>query len=255
MLVIPLTLTLVLAAGEPAAPAKGAPPAKAAAPAKNPDVLGLLNKMCDRIKAAKTFTVRGLVSIELPVGENKLATYFNDYEFSVRRPDGLMAHRWGDMPDLRFVYDGKSMTALDTPAGKWGTTSAPATIDAMLPVADAQGGINMPFDEFLVADPCPAITAAVTEAVMAMPAVIKGKKVEHLVLSGPTIRLEYWIDPATLLPVRAIVVYLDDALRPHFQAEVTEWKLDPKLPASTFALPKPKGATEVDFREATSQFR
>ena len=55
--------------------------------------------------------------------------------------------------------------------------------------------------------------------------------------------------------MRAIVVYLDDALRPHFQAEVTEWKLDPKLPASTFALPKPKGATEVDFREATSHFR
>jgi hypothetical protein len=33
----------------------------------------------------------------------------------------------------------------------------------VLPVAGEQGRLNMPFDEFLVADPCAAIVAGVTE--------------------------------------------------------------------------------------------
>jgi hypothetical protein len=139
--------------------------------------------------------------------------------------------------------------------GKWGTTGAPATLDAMLPVADEQGDLNMPFDEFLVADPCAAITAGNPEAAWAPPAIIKGKKVEHLVLSSAQIQLEYWIDPGTALPARSLVIYVDQPLRPHFIVEFAEWKLDPKLPEGTFALPRPKGATQVDFRDAASAYR
>ncbi len=226
----------------------------AAAPANGPAGLALVQKMCGRIQAARTFTVRGQVSLELPVAEGKLATFFNTYETAVRRPDGLSARRAGDLPDFRFAYDGKSMTVLVPGQGKWGTAVAPPTLDAMLPVAGEQAGLIMPFDELLVADPCAAILAGVTEVVTTTPATIGRKKVEHVVLTGPQFRIEYWIDPATALPARSLVVYVDDPQRPHFQVEYAEWKLDPKLPASTFALPRPKGATQVDFREAASAF-
>ena len=185
----------------------------------------------------------------------QLATFFNDFETAVRRPDGLAARRTGDLPEFRFVYDGKAMTVHVPGTGKWGTTSAPATIDAMLPATGEQGGLNMPFDELLVADPYAAITAGITEAVRAGQATIQGKKVEHLVLSSAEFRVEYWIDPDTALPARSLVIYLDHPLRPHFMVEYAEWKLDPKLPDATFALPKPKGATEVGFREAAGAFR
>ena len=243
MTLVTLTAALLLAAGD------------GSAPAKDPAALTLLRRMCDRIQAAKTFTVRGTVSLELPVADGRLATFFNDYDTAVRRPDGLAAHRVGDLPDFRFAYDGKSMTVFVAGTGRWGTTAAPPTLDAMLPVAGEQGGLNMPFDEFLVADPCAAILAGAREVVVTKPATIRGKKVEHVVVLGPQLRIEYWIDPATALPARSLVVYVDDPLQPHFQAEYAEWKLDPKLPASTFALPKPKGATQVDFREAASEFQ
>ena len=254
-----LTTSLLLALGDGAAPAKppgpGSQPPPASVSAKDPAAMTLLRRMCDRLQAAKTFTVRGRVSLELPVADGKLATFFNDYETAVRRPDGLAARRMGDLADFRLVYDGKSMTILVPGQGKWATTNAPPTLDAMLPVADDQGGLNMPFDELLVADPCAAIMAGITVVVTTKPATIKGKKVEHVILSGPQLRIEYWIDPATALPRRSLVVYVDDPQRPHFQVEYAEWKLDPKLPASTFALPMPKGATQVDFRDAASAFQ
>jgi len=254
------TTVLLLALAERAAPAEppgsGSPSVAAtAATAKDPEAMALLKRMCDRLRAAKTFTVRGQVSLELPVADGTLATFFNEYDTAVRRPNGLAAHRVGDLADFRFAYDGKAMTVLAAGKGVWGTTSAPATLDAMLPVAGEEAGLNMPFDELLVADPYAAITAGITKVVIAKPATIRGKKVEHLVLLSPQLRIEYWIDPSTALPARSLVVYVDELLQPHFQVEYAEWKLDPNLPASTFVLPKPKGATQVDFREAASEFQ
>ena len=193
-----LTAALLLALGAGAAPAKpsepGSQPPVASPSAKDPAALTLLKRMCDRLQAAKTFTVRGQASVELPVADGTLATFFNEYDTAVRRPDGLAAHRVGDLPDFRFVYDGKAMTVFVSGTGRWGTTAAPPTLDAMLPVAGEEGGLNMPFDELLVADPCAAIMAGAREAVVTKPATIRGKKVEHLVLSGPQLRIEYWIE-------------------------------------------------------------
>lgn len=251
------TTALLLALGAGSAPAQqpasGSPPPAVVATTKDPSAMALLKRMCDRLQAARTFTVRGQVSLELPVAGGTLATFFTEYETAVRRPDGLAARRSGDLPDFRFVYDGKSMTVLA--AGKWGTTSAPATLDAMLPAAGEKGGLDMPFDELLVSNPYAAITAGVTEAVRAGQATIRGKNVEHVVLSSASLRLEYWIDPATSLPARSLVVYVDHPLRPHFTVEFAAWALDPKLPDATFQLPRPQGAAEVDFRDAAQAFR
>jgi hypothetical protein len=260
MKLVTWTTALLLALSEGAAlaqsaPAASPPPATAVAAVKDPAALALVKRMCDRLQAARTFTVRGRVSLELPISGGELATFFNDFDTSVRRPNGLAAHRIGDLSEFRFVYDGKTM-AVHVPAlRKWGTTSAPNTIDATLPVMGEEGGLNIPFDELLVADPYAAVTAGLIDAEMAGPAIVQGKKVEHILLSGAEFRVEYWIDPGTALPVRSLVVYVDHPLRPHFEVDYTEWKMDPKLTDATFSLPKPQGATEVDFRDAANAFR
>ena len=260
MKLVTWTIALLLALGGAAMaaqpPASGsAPPVVTATTANDLDALALLKRMCDRLQAAKTFTVRGQASLELPVAGGQLATFFNNFETAVRRPDGLSAHRSGDLPEFRFVYDGKAMTVHAPSTGTWGTTSAPPTLDAMLPVAGEQGGLNMPFDELLVADPYRAVTAGITEALRAGQANVQGKKVEHLVLSNAAVKVEYWIDPDTALPVRSLVIYLDHPLRPHFMVEYTEWKLGAKVSDATFALPKPQGASQVSFRDAANAFR
>jgi hypothetical protein len=229
-------------------------PAPTAAAAKDPAALALVKRMSDRLQAARTFTVKGRASLQGAAAGGLLATFYNDFEMTVRRPDGLAARRRGDLPEFRFAYDGKAMTVL-VPGKAWATTGAPATLDAMLVAAGEQGDLDLPFDELLVADPYAAITKGLTDAVRAGQATIQGKKVEHVVLSSAALRVEYWIDPGTALPARSLVTYLDHPLQPHFLVEFSSWKLDAKLPDSTFALPRPQGATQVDFREAATAFR
>jgi hypothetical protein len=253
------TAALLLSLGaEPAPvppPPPGSPPPAALAPAKDPAAMALVKKMCDRLQQARTFTFRGRTTLELPVAGGALATFYNDVNATVRRPDGLAASRTGDLPEFRFAYDGKTMTAFAPAKGVWGTTSAPPTLDAAIVAAAEQGGLSFPFDELLVADPFAAITAGLTEAVRVGPATIGGRKVEHLVLTGASLQEELWIDPITALPVRSLVVYTDHPLRPHFALDFADWKLDPKVSATAFALSRPAAATQVEFRDASSAFR
>jgi hypothetical protein len=253
------SLLLGTAAGAqvPAPPPASGPPAApaAVAAAQDPAALAIVKRMSDRLKAARTFTAKGRTSLEGAVAGGLLATSFSDFETTVRRPDGLAVRRSGDLPEFRFAYDGKAMTILVPGKKMWATTDAPATLDAMLVAAGEKGDVDVPFDELLVADPWAAITAGLTDAVRAGPATIRGKKVDHVVLASAALRLEYWIDPGTALPVRSLVVYVDHPLQPHFLVEFSDWKLDQKLPDSTFALPRPAGATQVDFREAAGTYR
>lgn len=83
-------LLLALGVGAAAAqPPKSGSPQPAPATAKDPSATALLKRMCDRLQAAKTFTVRGEVSLELPLRDGTLATFFNEYDTAVRRPNGL----------------------------------------------------------------------------------------------------------------------------------------------------------------------
>ncbi len=249
-------ITLLLAAGaDPAAPSpEPATLTVAGAPALDPAALAAVRKMSDKLSHARTFTFRARVALELPTESGALGTYFTRASVAIRRPDGLAATRGGDLPEMRFAYDGKAMTVLVPGTGKWGSAAAPPTLDDTLVAAFEQGGLSFPADELIVADPYAAITRGMTLAarVVAPPG---AKKTEHVVLAGPELQLELWIDPATDLPSRAAVTYVDHPLRPHFAVEYSDWKIDPALPASTFALPRPPGATDVGFKEASSAFR
>jgi len=258
-----MTLTICLAAFLLATAADPAPPAPApatyaaapASPAVDPAALAPVKRMSDKLARARTFTVRARLALELPTESGALGTYFTRASVAIRRPDGFAATRGGDLPEMRFAYDGKTMTILVPATGKWGSAAAPPTLDQTLVAAFEQGGLSFPADELVVADPYAAITRGITLAARVGRHAPGDQKTEHVVLASPELQLELWIDPATDLPARAAVIYTDHPLRPHFAVEYSDWKIDPALPASTFALPRPAGGKDVGFKEASSAFR
>jgi len=219
---------------------------------KDERALALLRKMSDRLAGAKTFTFKARTSREVLVGDGVQATVFDDLRVAVQRPDKVAATRTGDLPAFRFAYDGKAMTVYAAGTKQWATTSAPPSIEAMVFAAHEQGGLNFAADEVLVADPLGAMTKDLTRVAWVGQTTIAGRKTDHLVLASRSLDLQYRLDVETSLPVESAIVYVDDPRKPHFYIEYLDWQLDPKLPSSTFTLPRPPGATKVDFRAAVS---
>jgi hypothetical protein len=238
---------LILATLADPAPAPTPAPVASAAPVKDERALALLRKMSDRLQGAKSFTFKARTSREVLVNNGVQATFFNDLRVALQRPDKVAANRTGDLPEFRFAYDGKAMTAYAPGKREWATTAAPPTIDAMIFAAYEQAKLSFPADEVLVADPFAAMTKDLTSIELVGRTTIAGRKTDHVVLANPSMEVQVWLDVKTGLPVESAVVYLDDPRKPHFYIEYLDWRLDPKLPASTFALPKPSGAAQVDF--------
>jgi len=251
-------LLLVGALADSAPPPASTPAAPAGAqaavpvPVKDARALALLRKMSDRLQHARSFSFRARTTREVLVDNGVQATVFNDVRAAIQRPDKVAVTRTGDLPEFRFAYDGKAMTAFAPGKGFWATMAAPPTIDAMVVAASEQANLSFPADEVVVADPYAALTKDLTHAVLVGQTTVAGHQTDHLVLATPSIELQLWLDDKTTLPVAEAVVYADDPRKPHFFIEYRDWQLDPKLSASTFSLPKPPGATQVDFRAVAS---
>jgi hypothetical protein len=252
------TAALLLAAGTEAAPTPDSPPASAAETAppaleKDARALALLHKMSDRLQRAKTVTFKTRSTVEVPMAGGALVLFFTDSSVAVQRPDRLAVTMTGDAPEFRFAYDGKSMTAFTPGSRHWATTAAPPTLDDMLGAAMEQANVFFPFDEMLVADPFATITKDLGHVFLVGQTTFGGRKADHLVLARPGLELQLWLDAATALPRAVGVIYVDQPRTPHFYIEYFDWRLDPRLPASTFALPKPPGAKQIDFRAPAGQ--
>jgi hypothetical protein len=231
----------------PSAPAAPEAAAPVPAPVKDAKALALLRKMSDRLQGARSFTFRARTSREVLVDGGAQATFFNDLRVAVQRPDMVAAVRTGDLPEFRFAYDGKTMTAYVPGKGQWASAAAPPTIDAMLLAAYEQARISFPADEVLVADPFAALTKDLTHIALLGQTTVAGRKTDHVVLANPSMEWQAWLDVKTGLPVLSAIVYVDDPRKPHFYIEYLDWRLDPRLPASTFALPRPLKAAQVDI--------
>jgi len=214
---------------------------------KDPKALALLRRMSDRLRGARSFTFKARTSREVLVDGGAQATFFNDLRVSVQRPDKVAATRTGDLPEFRFAYDGKTMTAYVPGKGQWASTAAPPSIDAMLLAAYEQARISFPADEVLVADPFVALTKDLTQVAFLGQTTVAGRRTDHVVLASPGMEWQAWLDVKTGLPVLSAIVYVDDPRKPHFSIEYLDWSLDPRLPTSTFTLPRPANAAQLDF--------
>jgi hypothetical protein len=210
--------------------------------------------MSDQLKSAKSFSVKLRTTLEMPAG-GVISTFFNKGDLEVVRPDRVAASRQGDLPEFRFAYDGKTMTVSVPGAGQWATTAAPPTVEAMLVAAAEQGGLSFPADELLLDDPYAGLSKELIHAAVLDQAIVDGKKVDHVVLVTGGLEVQYWLDATTSLPAREAIVYADHPLRPHFLVEYSDWKLNGRVRDRAFVLPKPKGATQVEFRAAAAAFR
>ena len=59
--------------------------------------------------------------------------------------------------------------------------------------------------------------------------------------------LQIWIGTEDRLPRRVRAIYRADPLRLRHQLDLSDWQIDPELPAETFTSDKAKGAQPMKF--------
>lgn len=247
----------------PAAPAaKQAAPAKAVRPAGaksesfklvfEPRAMDLLRATSARLAAAKSMSFTAVAGYEYPSKLGPPIVYTVRYDVSMQRPDKLRVIVPGDGPPSEFYYDGKTMTAFASEENLAAVTEAPPTIDAALKAAYDNAAMFYPFTDLLVADPYRALTEGAILAFYIGPSgIVGGARTDMVAWANNEVFLQIWIGADDKLPRRIRATYRADPLHLRHELDLSNWQLDPVLPADVFASQKAQSAGRMAFSAPT----
>jgi hypothetical protein len=256
--VVPALMFVGAAAQSPpkgAAPAKPAGPAASrnqpAAPTKmvlEPRAMDLLKAASARLAAAKSMAFTATVGYEYPSQLGPSILYTVRYDVTMQRPDKLRVITPGDGPASEFYYDGKTMMAFAPKENLVAVADAPPTIDGALKAAFDSADIYYPFTDLIVADPAAALTDGTILAFYIGPSdMVGGVKTEMVAWANPAVFLQIWIGADDKLPRRVRAVYSADPAGLRHEMDLSNWLIDPAVPAEVFASDKAKAAQRIKF--------
>jgi hypothetical protein len=265
-LLLALALVVLFAASGEAQQAKQAP--KASKPAKaqikeapppvklelEPKAMDLLKEACSRLAAARSMSFTAVVTYESPSRLGTPLAYTTKSQVVLQRPDKLLVDTTGDGPASEFYYDGKTMTAFAAAENLVAVAQAPPTIDATLKAGYDSAAIYFPFTDLIVADPYKDLADGLILAFyIGQSRVVGGTTTDMVAYANNDVFVQIWIGAEDKLPRMVRAVYRADPARLRHQLELSNWQLNPVIPADAFASTKAAGAIPILFAHPNQQ--
>ncbi len=212
----------------------------------------LMVDFCGLLKAANRFSFHLESSYDEVLKTGMKVQYHKSSEFVVERPSRLRVDAESDKGERSYVYDGKSVTVYDPERALYAAFPAPATLDAMLDAAEAQG-IVIPLDDLAHSRPCAGLAENVREGLYAGRHYWDGEPHHHLVFTTGGAEIQLWLDVGEIPLLRRVVIdYRTKPGVPRYEGVLTDWNFDPAVDARTFKFMPPEGAKRIEFRTATA---
>ncbi len=213
-----------------------------------PKAIDILKAMSARLAAAKAMTFTAVISYESPTRLGPPLIYATKSEVTLQRPNKLKVVTLGDGPASEFYYDGKLMMAFAPAENLVAIADAPPTIDATLAAAYDSAAIYFPFEDVIVTDPYKDLAPGLKTAFyIGQSMVVGGTTTDMIAFVVGDVFVQLWVGAEDKLPRRIYAIYLTDRARLRHVLELSNWQLDPVLPADAFTSAKAAGAVHMAF--------
>ena len=225
-----------------------ASPAPEATPSLEPKALDILKAASSRLTAARTMKFNAVHFYESPSRQGHPLAFTTKSEVTLQRPDKLRVIMPGDGPASEFYYDGKKMMAYAPAENLVALADAPPTIDAALEQAYHSAAIYFPFADWIVADPYKEMSEGMKLAYyIGQSKVVGGTTTDMVAYIDNGVFIQAWIGSEDKLPRLLHAIYLDDPERLRHTLILSDWQLDPAVPADTFTSAKAASANPMPF--------
>jgi hypothetical protein len=261
LLLLVLALSVFLAAGSGAEGAQKAPKTSKHAkshrgtavltyrPGLEPKAIDILKAASDRLAAARTMSFTVVVFHESPSRFGHPLVYATKTEVAMQRPDKLRMITPGDGSAGEFYYNGKTMIAFEPEANLVAIAEAPPTIEATLKKAYDLAAIYFPFVNLVTTDPYQGLAANGLKHAfyIGQSKVVGGTTTDMVAVVDDGAFQQFWIGAEDKLIRRVRVVFFGDPRYLRHDLEVTNWQIDPEIPADAFAWSNTTGAARIEF--------
>jgi hypothetical protein len=244
---IVLLLSLYVGAAMAQAPAAQREKGRPADEAIDDRATTAMKKMASFLRTLKSFSIVSDSTRDEIVNTDMKIQKSASNRVSVRLPDRLQADVHSDDHDLRFIYDGQTLTLFNSEKNYYATTAAPPTVARTLDAIRARHGIVFPLGDFIHVAVGEDLMKDVTEAGYIGTSRIDGVECDHLAIRQPEVDWQVWIErSATPVPRKLVITSKTKPTQPQYTARLT-WNLAPQLDDTVFTFTPPADAVRIQF--------
>jgi hypothetical protein len=228
-------------------PANPAPAAKAA-PVIDPQVREVLNRACRTLSSAKTATYHAEINFDSVLPSHIKLQYAAELDAAIERPNRLAISYKSDLGAKQIWYNGKTLTILDPAHRAYAIVPAADSIDQMLAQMAEEKNLSMPLENLNLNDPCKRAYRDVLRGKYVGVNDVGGVACDHLAFIQQETDWQLWVDHGkTALPRKIVITYKKLPAQPQWEAVLSDWRFNRKLPASLFQAKIPKGMIKTSF--------
>ena len=230
------------------AAAAEASPAPEPSPSLEPKAIDILKAASSRLAAARTMKFTAVHFYESSSRHGHPLAFTTKSEVTLQRPDKLRVIMSADGPASEFYYDGKKIMAYAPAENLVAIADAPGTLDAALEQAYNSAAIYFPFADWIVTDPYKEMSDGMTLAYyIGQSKVVGGTTTDMVAYIDHGVFIQAWIGADDKLPRLLHATYLEDPERLRHTLVLSDWQLDPAVPADSFTSAKAASANPMPF--------
>ncbi len=203
-----------------------------------PKAVEILKAASARLASARTLSFTAVIADEAPSRLGPPLLYASRSDVALQRPDRLRVITTGAAPRSDVYVNGTKLSAYVPAEGLLAQAAVPPTIDGALEAAYHLASIYFPFTDLIVADPYGDLAPDMRLAFyIGKSEAVGGVATDMVAYATDEVFIQAWIGIEDKLPRRLRAIYLTDGGNLRHEMELSNWKINLALPASTFALP------------------
>lgn len=213
--------------------------------------LEILRQLITQIESKSTFVFKSYTIFEEVSSTNQKLQYHNTSRVVLMRPNKLFAVKTGK-ENMKFWYDGNTMTLLDTQKNQYTTKQAPQTLDELF-LSIEKLGINAPLADLFYTNAYDILVKDIISAQYIGVSDIKGISCHHLAFRQENIDWQIWItNGEPILPLKIVITSKDLTGSPQYQIFLPTLVTDREIDEKLFNFTAPAGAIAVDSEPVAS---
>ena len=210
-----------------------------------------LEAMSQLLGRAPSLRFHSSDTINVVEREQKLQ-FGRELDVVIKRPRHIRAVTTGDLKDVSYWFDGKTLTLVDTSNDVWTAADGEKDIDRMLDKMTSLGLI-LPLADLLRADPAAGLLKDVRSGRYVGLHRVAGVPCHHLAFRARFHDWQVWIDAGEQpVPRKLVITYKLQEGQPEFIALFEDFEFSPELDKSTFVPVIPQGAEQIELGGANA---
>lgn len=221
---------------------------KTEAPARRIDTVAvsILDRMSAVIGDLSSCSVTIRSNYDVPSKELGLIKHSDENQLFLHGPNRLLVKSGGDRGSRDLYFDGSRLSYYSPDKNQYGEIEAPMSLVEMIDTVNKMYGIEFPAADFIYPTFVDDILEDSKDLVYLGLTMVDGKECYHIAGRAPDKTYQFWIsDDAYSLPLKMVIVYTSREQNPQYEAEMSNWQVNPNLPDALFHFTVPHQAKRV----------